>query len=137
MIRVTYSLSWCCIYHKRNKTHKQKKEKKEQQEEQTYNFVMRILEIVSESYLCCVAFMSWVMERRIKHIIRVLSIIIMSTLQTLNHMTLTLRIEGNRRSIVVFDEVRSNYTFRPKRVPNSVINVISSLQLLEYSQNSK
>ena len=34
-------------------------------------------------------------------------------------MTITLRIDGDSRSIVVFEELSSNYTFEPKSAPNS------------------
>ena len=52
-------------------------------------------------------------------------------------MTITLRIYGDSRSIVVFEEVRFTHIFGPKSAQNSdfFLDVMASPQLLEDSQN--
>ena len=53
------------------------------------------------------------------------------------NMAITLKIDGDSRPIIVFEEVRSNHIFGPKRTPTSdlFLDVMTSLQLLEDPQN--
>ena len=52
-------------------------------------------------------------------------------------MSITLRIDGNSRFIVVFEEVRSYRTFGPKSAQRLFLDVTASFQLLEFSHNPK
>ena len=51
-------------------------------------------------------------------------------------MTRTLRIDGDSRSVVVFEEIKSNHTFGPMSAPNSDFFWIS-LPFLEDTRNPK
>ena len=59
-----YSLSCCCIYKERRKTHKQKR--KRQQAEKTHNLLVSIVVFVRESYLFCDSCICCVKENRNK-----------------------------------------------------------------------
>ena len=54
-------------------------------------------------------------------------------------MIITFRIDGESRSIVVFEEVISSHTFGPKSAQNSdfFLDIIVSPQLLGDSQKTK